>query len=79
MSDQKISIQIQPDCGNAPRKLFLKDLNVAPTIITHGRDASVSGKIVTKHDLQFSFCNIYKFKGTGGTTINSITTFIIAL
>jgi len=22
-------INVQPDCGNAPRKLFLKDLNVA--------------------------------------------------
>ena len=120
-------IQIQPDCGNAPRKLFLKDLNIAfangdseyltdivpeginwvitgqknitgkenylkelkrhkfwkvkrliiDTIITHGPDAAVSGQITTPDNLKFSFCDIYRFKGAGGTTINSITTFMI--
>ena len=120
-------INIQPDCGNAPRKLYLKDLNVAiangdiefltknihdsitwelvghakvtgkenyfkaiiehklwkvkeltiDTIITHGPDASVSGQVIAADHSSFSFCDIYRFKGAGGTTINSIKTFLI--
>ncbi len=120
-------INIQPDCGNSPRKLFLKDFNIAiakgdthylddnisdtieweiigqsivkskeeylagipghklwkvkelviDAIITHGPDASVSGQIITKDNSTFAFCDIYKFKGAGGTTINSIRTFLI--
>lgn len=121
------SIHIQPDCGNSPRKLFLKDLNIAfvngdiayitrnipseitwqivgqkslknkksyldelerngiwkakeltiDTIITHGPDASVSGKITATDNRKFSFCDIYRFRGAGGTIIKSIKTFII--
>jgi|SRR5690606_37105223 len=120
-------IHMQPDCGNAPRKLFLKDLNVAlangdidfftkniqdnitwemvgkwqvtgkesylksikehklwkvkeltiDTIITHGPDASVSGQIKAADNSVCAFCDIYRFKGTGGTLINSIKTFLI--
>lgn len=120
-------IQIQPDCGNAPRKLFLKELNIAfakgdldlikdaipdhinwdivgqksvtgkdgylnalkgyklwkvkelivDTIITHGSDASVSGQIIASDKSIYKFCDIYRFKGAGGTSINSITTFLI--
>jgi hypothetical protein len=120
-------ISIQPDCGNAPRKLFLKDLNVAlangdmdficniipetvnweiigetkvtgrqdylqailkhklwkvkeltiDTIITHGPDAAVKGSVRTSDNLKFAFCNIYNFKGAGGTIIKSISTFLI--
>lgn len=124
---EMIKISIQPDCGNSPRKLFLKDLNVAiangnsnffadsiseninweiagqlnvtgkenylktiighklwkvkelniDTIITHGADASVSGQIIANDNSKFTFCDIYKFKGAGGTIINSIKTFLI--
>jgi ribosomal protein S4E len=120
-------INIQPDCGNAPRKVFLKDFNVAlakgdkpflkknihdginwevaghinvtgkedylkaiiehkfwkvkeltiDAIITHGLDASVSGRIMTSDNTKFTFCDIYRFKGASGTTINSIKTFLI--
>ena len=122
-------ITVQPDCGNAPRKLFLKDFNsalangdidfitanisekinweiigqssvtgkedylkalprhqlwevkelVINTIITHGPDASVSGEITTADKSKFAFCDVYKFKGAGGTTLNSIRTFIVKL
>lgn len=122
-------INIQPDCGNSPRKLFLKDLNVAlangdiefitkniqdditweivghlrlngkenylkaikghklwkvkeltiDTIITHGPDASVSGQIIAADNSTFAFCDIYRFKGAGGTIINSIKTFLVSL
>ena len=120
-------INIQPDCGNSPRKLFLKDLYLSlangdieilnrnvqenvnwqvagqppvkgkenylkelaghklfkvkeitvDTIITHGPDASVSGQIKATDNLKYFFCDIYKFKGAGGTTINSIMTFLV--
>ncbi len=120
-------IEIQPDCGNSPRKGFLKELYVAlanadieflktnipvniswevigqklitgkdeylkaitghkvwqpkqltiETIITHGPDASVNGEIRTKDNLSYSFCDVFKFKGAGGTTINSIKSFVI--
>jgi hypothetical protein len=120
-------IKIAPDCGNAPRKIFLADLNKAfargevsflnehipdnitfhivgasevsgkdeflsmltngpywkimeltiDTIITHGRAASVSGEVVCKDGSRHSFCDIYQFKGAGGTTISKLTRFII--
>ncbi len=120
-------IRIQPDCGNAPRKLFLKNLNVAiangdndflinvipqninweilgqikvvgqedyikaimlhklwkakeliiDTIITHGPEASVSGKLITDDNSKYAFCDIYRFKGAGGFIISSIATFLI--
>lgn len=120
-----VKIRIQPNCGNAPRKLFLKDVNVAfingdikffmdnisdaisweivgqsfvtgkaiflesvqehklwkaqelviDTIITHGPDASVSGQITMADNSKIAFCDIYRFKSAGGTTINSIKTF----
>jgi hypothetical protein len=121
------NIQIQPDCGNAPRKLFLKELliaiaegnvkhlqNVIPehihweivgrkqvtgqqqffkelkghalfkakelivdAIITHGYDASVSGKITTANKATYKFCDVFRFKGATGAVISSITTFLI--
>jgi len=120
-------IEIQPDCGNAPRKAFLKDLHIAiangdlgylvsiipegitwdivgqqqingkegylteitryklwnvkeliiDTMITHGPDASVSGHITTADNEQFAFSEIYRFKGAGGKTLKSVTTFVI--
>jgi hypothetical protein len=120
-------INIQPDCGNAPRKNFLKDLNIAwvngdqkffetnlsdsikwvivgqsaisgkekflkalathklwkprevtiDTIITHGRDAAVSGRITASDKSMYSFCDVFRFKGAAGTVIDEIKTFII--
>jgi len=120
-------INIHTDCGNAPRKIFLKNLYIAfanadidfitqtipeniswdivgqkkihkknsyikelksnkiwkvkeltlDAIITHGSDASVSGNVIATDDSAFSFCDVYRFKSAGGTTIKSITTFSI--
>lgn len=122
-------IIVQPDCGNAPRKLFLKDFVMAiaegnmdyleknvpekiiweiigsrimtgkedflnklrnhvarkakelaiETIITHGPDACVSGKIIRADKSQYGFCDIYRFKGAGGFVLHSITTFLIKM
>jgi len=54
----------------------LKQLTV-DTIITHGRDAAVSGQIKLFDNAQFSFCDVYKFKGAGGTTIKEILRFLV--
>ena len=122
-------IVVQPDCGNAPRKRFLKDFVVAiaegnmdylkknipekisweiigsgtiagkedilnelrnhaaqnakevvmDTIITHGPDACISGKITRSDKSQYRFCDIYRFKGAGGFVLHSITTFLIKM
>jgi hypothetical protein len=45
-------------------------------IITHGPDASVGGKIVASDNSKLAFCDICRFKGAGGTTIKSISTFV---
>lgn len=123
------NIQIQPDCGNAPRKLLLKDLLTAiveantkhlleviaeniswdivgqkqitgqeqymkelkghalwkakevivDTIITHGPDASMNGRITAADKTTYKFCDVYRFKSAGSATISSITTFLIEL
>lgn len=120
-------INIQPDCGNAPRKVFIKELYTAlsngkmeilnnniqdnitwqvagqfqvtgktdylkaivthklwkvkeltiDAVITHGREASVSGQIKASNNLQYRFCDIYGFAGAGRTAISSITTFLV--
>lgn len=120
-------INVQPDCGNSPKKQFLKELNIAfatgdlsyvtehipdeieweiigkkklsgkenylkelkehklwkveeldiESIITHGNEASASGRIITTDQNRFAFCDVYKFKGFGNTKIKSITTFLI--
>ena len=120
-------IVIPSDCGNAPKKKFLRDLNVASVkgdlkffqailpdeltweivgqaniagkdnvlkaltrhklwkskelvidaVITHGREASVSGQFVTKDSSRYSYCDVFKFKSAGSSAIHSIKTFIV--
>lgn len=120
-------ISIQVDCGNSPKREFLKEYHIAlangdidfvaqnlaeevkwevnggpvittkaaflkalqgfsmwkvkklalDAVITHGNEAAVSGQFVTKDNLDFVFCEVYKFKGFKGTTIKSIKTFLI--
>ncbi|MFN8164801.1 MAG: nuclear transport factor 2 family protein [Bacteroidia bacterium] len=119
-------ITIQADCGNAPRKIFLKEFysslfigdtallddyfpeNICwqiagqdavtgkkevlkafskhklikakeltiETIITHGREAAVSGHFKGKDNLKHLFCDVFRFKGAGGISISSVLTFI---
>jgi hypothetical protein len=54
----------------------VKELEIN-AIITHGNDASVNGQVVTRNNLIFAFCDVYKFRGFKGTTIKSIQTFLI--
>ena len=52
---------------------------VMDTIITHGPDACISGKITRSDKSQYRFCDIYRFKGAGGFVLHSITTFLIKM
>lgn len=45
-------------------------------LITHGPDASVSGHIIAMDNSAFSFCDVYRFKNAGGTTIFMAPSFL---
>ena len=114
------------DCGNSPKKLFLKDFIAAianddrefasrsiydkttwrlvegqeefggseimdglkkhpvrnacrieiESIITHGTDAAVHGRITTTNGAKFAFCDVYKFKGHKGFEIRAVKSFL---
>jgi hypothetical protein len=42
------------------------------TIITHGAEASITGRIQTENNTSFQFCQVFRFKSAGTSTINSI-------
>jgi hypothetical protein len=119
-------INIETDCGNSPRKLFLSKFNAAigncdkdfisnhvldsiiweisglgnicgkeayltsleksaiwnaeelciESIITHGRDAAVSGRIIHNQNKHFLFCDIYRFSSAGSSQIKNIRSFV---
>jgi len=46
-------------------------------IITHGKEAAVSGSIIMNDGKKYSFADIYVFESTGKTIIKSITSYII--
>ena len=120
-------LTVTPDCGNAPKKTFLRDFNVAfaradiPTllaavtddfawdmigdkrvtgkaafaaaleemkqhpaaelvidkIITHGRDAAVSGTMVMRDGKRFSFADIYTFCGAKGDMVSALVSYVV--
>ena len=122
-------LTVTPDCGNAPKKAFLRDFNVAfaradiPTllasvtddfhwetvgekriagkaafaaaleemkqhtaaelvidkIITHGREAAVSGTIVMGDGKHFTFAEIYTFRGAKGDSIAALTSYVVEI
>ena len=124
---KNIKLSIPDGCGNAPRKLILKDVNLAfvtndeafleenmsdkitweiigeatiegkepilnrpaeyhkgeitelilHDIITHGRVASVHGKVIGT-EVNYDFCHVYNFTGASKTAkIKEITSYII--
>lgn len=120
-------IILPADCGNAPKKLFLKEWYSAlassdatfianyiadqvhwcipgkksiigkadciqrfpehpiwnakeitiDAIITHGREAAVSGQLLSAKRSKNTFCEVFRFKSAGTNIIASITSFII--
>lgn len=120
-------IFVKPDCSNAPKKLFLKDLysslaegdvqwlednlldNVVwhiagvgetsskevymsgiqsgvfkklrelhiDTMITHGPEVAVSGRVLAPGGKEFSFCDIYTFASAGSYKIKKVVSFVV--
>ena len=123
-----VKINITGDCGNSPRRAFLKDFNIAfaggdvpfimdhvtedviwempgdrtirgkagmqtaleeikdtsmdemtlDKIITHGRDAAVSGRF-SMQGKEYAFCDVYTFAGAKGSMLKSISSFIVKI
>lgn len=122
-----VKITVGEDCGNAPKKLLLKDFNIAfaerdidlvadslsdditwnivgdkevqgkvdfvealeqtnreqvseltiSKIITHGKEAAVSGIRTLENGKHYAFCDVYEFSGAKGPQIKTITSYII--
>lgn len=47
------------------------------SIITHGAEAAVSGKLYSRDGRFFQFCEIYQFKSAGSLMLKCITSFMI--
>ncbi len=128
----KVKFVCKEDCGNSPKKLFLRDFNIAAakaklsfikrkltedivwhlfeptgqkkitgrenviqeykdnlvivpvefvidTIVTHGYDGAVNGRIKAKNGTSYVFSDFYKFNSAKGAKIKSITSYIIEL
>src|SRR3546814_823977 len=124
-----VELEINADCGNSPRREFLKEFNsafakgdtafieanlddevswhmvgdrtitgkpafvaelelmkaspvkklVLQTVVTHGRDASVSGEMHMATGEVYAFCDVYAFAKASGTTLKSITSYVIKM
>lgn len=46
------------------------------SIITHGTDAAVHGRITTTNGAKFAFCDVYKFKGHKGFEKRAVKSFL---
>lgn len=51
---------------------------VIDSIITHGRDASASGRIVMDENT-YAFCDVYKFQNTTKNTLVDLKSFVIKI
>ena len=52
---------------------------VLHTVVTHGREASASGKMHMVSGDVYAFCDVYTFAETTGTNIKAITSYVIQL
>lgn len=57
-------------------KTYTADELVIQSIITHGREAAVSGEI-KMGEKSYSFCDVYRFTGNKGDMIKALDSFII--
>lgn len=44
-------------------------------MITHGKEAAVSGTVLTESGLEYHFCDIFTFTSAGSSTIKHISSF----
>jgi hypothetical protein len=132
MRGDKVKIVCKEDCGNSPKKIFLRDFNIAAakanlsfikrsltedvvwhlfepsgqkeiigfenviqeyrdilaivpaefviaTIITHGHNGAVNGRIKAKDGTSHVFSDFYEFNSTKGVKIKGMTSYIIKL
>lgn len=52
---------------------------VLQSVVTHGRDASASGEMHMATGEVYAFSDVYTFVGSKGTTLKSITSYVIKL
>jgi hypothetical protein len=45
------------------------------SMITHGKEAAVQGRIIAKGGDTYSFCEIYRFRSAGSSVFRSVTSF----
>jgi hypothetical protein len=48
-------------------------------IATHGKAGAADGKIKMENGRTFGFCDVFEFNGAKGTSIRSITSYVIEL
>lgn len=48
-------------------------------IISHGKTGAVNGEMTLESGQTFSFCDVYQFGNAKGQTIQSITSYVMAL
>lgn len=53
-----------------------KEINIE-SMITHGAEAAVSGRILDSQNKQFLFCDLYKFNSAGSSQIKHIRSFFV--
>jgi hypothetical protein len=47
------------------------------TVISHGKFGSVNGEIITQDGKTYAYCDVYEFTNVKGTSIKSITSYVI--
>ena len=62
--------------GNTIRRCKVEQL-IIDSILEDGQESCVSGSVCFVNKSQFSFANIFRFKETWGTKIESINTFLL--
>ncbi|MBD8488644.1 nuclear transport factor 2 family protein [Echinicola sp. CAU 1574] len=66
-----VQSELQQMMPKAPLKISLAQ------IITHGKEAAVSGKIKMKDESLYAFCDTYEFSGFKNPKIKKMVSFVI--
>lgn len=59
-------------------KDYVADEVVIHSIITHGREAALSGEM-KMNDKTYVFCDVYRFTNTTSTVINEMKSYILPI
>lgn len=66
--DQSLQMILSHPAANA-RTIWINSM------ITHGKEAAVHGRIIAKGGETYSFCEIYRFRSAGSSVFQSVTSF----